>query len=79
MPPCRQETGSSQRSAPLKRQFSRLLADLDVSSGLVGDLHYELATFVSWLAHQVVQDEEVDGGTQVVNVGHKDVLLPFCD
>lgn len=54
-------------------------SDLDVGSGLVGDLHDELAAPVGRLAHQVVQDEEVDGGAQVVDVGHEDVLLPLSD
>lgn len=54
-------------------------ADLDVSSGLVCDLHDELAASVGRLAHQVVEDEEVDGGAQVVDVGHEDVLLPVSD
>lgn len=54
-------------------------SDLDVGSGLVGDLHDELAAAVGRLAHQVVQDEEVDGGAQVVDVGHEDVLLPLSD
>lgn len=54
-------------------------SDLDIGSGLVGDLHDELAASVGRLAHQVVEDEEVHGGTQVVDVGHKDVLLPLSD
>ncbi len=56
-----------------------ICSDLHVSSGLVGDLHDELAALVGRLAHQVVEDEEVDGGAQVVDVGHEDVLLPLSD
>lgn len=26
-----------------------------------------------------MEDEEVHGGSQVVDVGHKDVLFPLCD
>lgn len=52
-------------------------SDLDVGSGLVRDLHDELAAFAVGLAHQVVEDVQVHGGTQVVDVGHEDVLLPL--
>lgn len=56
-----------------------LFSDLDVGSGLVRDLHYELAAFAVGLAHQVVEDVQVHSGTQVVDVGHEDVLFPFSD
>lgn len=52
---------------------------LDIGPRFVGDLHDELAALVRRLAHQLVEDEEVDSGAQVVNVGHKDVLLPLSD
>lgn len=52
-------------------------SDLDVGPRLVGDLHDELAAALGRRAHQVVQDEEVHGGAQVVDVGDEDVLLPL--
>lgn len=52
---------------------------LDVGPRLVGDLHDELAALVSRLAHQLVEDEEVDRGAQVVDVGDEDVLLALGD
>lgn len=52
---------------------------LDVSARLIRHLHDELAAFAVWLADQVVQDVEVHGGSQVVYVGHKDVLLSLLD
>lgn len=48
---------------------------LDVSARLIRHLHDELAALAVGLADQVVQDVEVDGGSQVVDVGHKDVLF----
>lgn len=44
---------------------------LDIGSGLVSDLHEELGTRLD----HVVEDALVDGGTQVVDVGDKNVLL----
>jgi len=48
---------------------------LDVGLGLVGDLHDVLGLGVNHL----LQDVEVDGGTQVVDVGDEDVLLSGSD
>lgn len=52
---------------------------LDVCARLVRHLHDELAPLAVGLADQVVQDVEVDGGSQVVDVGHEDVLLALLD
>lgn len=52
---------------------------LDVGTGLVGDLHDELAAAVGGLADEVVEDVQIHGGTQVVDVGHEDVLLALGD
>lgn len=48
---------------------------LDIGSGLVSDLHEELGTRLD----HVVEDTLVDGGTQIVDVGDKDVLLAVGD
>lgn len=52
---------------------------LNVSSGLIRHLHDELAAFAVGLTDQVVQDVQVHSGSQVVNVGHEDVLLALRD
>jgi len=52
---------------------------LDVGARLVCHLHDELASLAVGLADHVVQDVQVHGGTQVVDVGHKDVLLALGD
>jgi hypothetical protein len=44
---------------------------LDISPGLVGQLHQELG----FAFNKVLQDAEIDIGTKIVNVGNKDVLL----
>lgn len=59
--------------------FVHFVSHLDVGSGLVRDLHDELAALAVGLAHQVVEDVQVHGGSQVIDVGHEDVLLPLCD
>ena len=48
---------------------------LDIGLGLVGNLHDVLGLGVNHL----LQDVEVDGGTQVVDVGNEDVLLSGSD
>jgi len=48
---------------------------LDIGLGLVGDLHDVLGLRVDHL----LQDVEVDGGSQVVDVGDEDVLLSGSD
>lgn len=55
------------------------LSDLDVGAGLVGHLHDKLAAALGWLAHQVVEDVQVHGGAQVVDVGDEHELLPLRD
>lgn len=52
---------------------------LDVGARLVRHLHDELAALAVGLVHQVVQDVQVHGGPQVVDVGHEDVLLALRD
>lgn len=52
---------------------------LHVGPRLIRHLHDELAAFAVGLADQVVQDVQVHGGTQVVDVGYKDVLLALSD
>lgn len=52
---------------------------LDVSTCLIRHLHDELAPLAVGLADQVVQDVEVDGGSEVVDVGHEDVLSALRD
>lgn len=62
--------------------YKRLRSDvlyLHISARLVRHLHDELASLAVGLAGQVVQDVEVDSSPQVVDVGHKDVLLPLFD
>lgn len=52
---------------------------LDIGTCLVRNLHDELAALAVGLADQLVQDVEVNGGAQVVNVGHEDVLAALSD
>ena len=52
---------------------------LDVGARLVRHLHDELAALAVGLADQVVQDVQVHGGSQVVDVGHEDVLFALRD
>lgn len=52
---------------------------LDVGARLIRHLHDELAALPVGLADQVVQDVQVDGGSQVVDVGHEDVLLALLN
>ncbi len=56
-----------------------IFSHLHICSGLVCDLHDELAAFSVWLAHQVVQYIQVYRCSQVIDVGDKNVLLPFSD
>lgn len=57
-----------------KSTTSFLLPYLHVSTRLIRHLHDKLAPLPVGLADQLVQDVEVDGGAQVVDVGHEDVL-----
>lgn len=51
---------------------------LNVSPGLVGDLHYELMRM--FLAtEQIVQDVQVDGSSQVIDVGQETVFASLID
>lgn len=59
--------------------LSQTTTHLDVSTRLVRNLHDELAALAVGLADQLVQDVEVDGGAQVVDVGHEDVLAALSD
>ena len=54
-------------------------AHLDIGAGLVRHLHDELAALAVGLADQLLQDMQVDRGTQVVDVGHEDVLLTLSN
>lgn len=56
-----------------------MMSYLHISTSLVRHLHDELAAFAIRLADQVMQDVQVDGGSQIVDVGHKDVLLALRD
>lgn len=52
---------------------------LDVGTRLVRHLHDELAALAVGLAGQLVQDVQVHGGAQIVDVGHEDVLAALSD
>lgn len=54
-------------------------AYLDIGPGLVGDFHDELTSLAIGLAHQMVEDVQVHGGPQIVDIGHEDVLLALGD
>lgn len=59
--------------------FPQTLTHLDVGTRLVCNLHDELAALAVGLADQLVQDVEVDGGAQIVNVGHENVLAALSN
>lgn len=52
---------------------------LHICSGFVCDLHDKLTAFAIWLAHQVIQYIQVYCCAQVIDVGDKNIFLPFSD
>jgi len=57
-----------------------IIPHLNVSTGLVGDLHDKLhGSFGPFLAHQLVEDVQIHSGAQVINVGQEAVLAALLD
>lgn len=48
---------------------------LDIGLGLVGDLHHELGVGLD----HVVEDVEIDGSAEVIDVGDKEILLTLAE
>lgn len=52
---------------------------LHIRPGFVCHLHDKFTAFsVGWV-HKMVKNVKVHSGTQVIYIGHKNILLPLCD